>query len=149
MSKSDKKAKEAYVKVLAENEYKNIEIINFPSDIKAEKKGEVYYFEIKMTKKKVRYFGAATLTEWVQAFQTPNNFKFVIAQTDEKEESFRFIEFTPEEFMKHSTIPPFKIYFNINLEGDSKIKLRRSAIQLTEATMKLLSEFYNAIKIKK
>jgi hypothetical protein len=149
MSKSDKKAKEAYVKELVKQKYEKIEIVNFPSDIKAEKDGEVYYFEIKMTKKKVRYFGAATLTEWVQAFQTPNNFKFVIAQTDEKEESFRFIEFTPEEFMKHSTIPPFKIYFNINLDGDSKITLRRSAIQLTEATMKLLSELYNAIKIRK
>ncbi len=80
--------------------------------------------------------------------KTPNHFKFVIAKTDEKEESFVFMEFTPEEFMKHSKIPPFKIYFNINLEGDSKNELRRTAIQLKEATMKLLSEFYNAIKIK-
>ena len=148
MSKSDKKAKDAYIVHLKSNGFKNVEIINSPCDISAEKNEEIYYFEIKMTKKKVKYFGAATLTEWVQAFKTPNHFKFVIAKTDEKEENFEFMEFTPEEFMKHSTIPPFKIYFNINLEGDSKNELRRSAIQLTEATMKLLSEFYNAIKIK-
>jgi Holliday junction resolvase len=148
MSKSDKKAKDAYIVDLKSNGYENVKVINSPVDISAEKNGETYYFEIKMTKKKTKYFGAATLTEWVQAFKTPNHFKFVIAKTDEKEDSFEFMEFTPEEFMKHSTIPPFKIYFNINLEGDSKNKLRRSAVQLTEATMKLLSEFYNAIKIK-
>jgi Holliday junction resolvase len=148
MSKSDKKAKDAYIVHLKSNGYENVKIINSPVDISAEKNGETYYFEIKMTKKKTKYFGAATLTEWVQAFKTPNHFKFVIAITDVKEEDFKFIEFSPEEFMKHSTIPPFKIYFNINLEGNSKNKLRRSAIQLTEATMKLMSEFYNAIKIK-
>ena len=148
MSKSDKKAKDAYIVHLKSNGYENVKVINSPVDISAEKNGETYYFEIKMTKKKTKYFGAATLTEWVQAFEPPNHFKFVIAKTDEKEETFEFMEFTPEEFMKHSTIPPFKIYFNINLEGDSKNELRRTAIQLTEATMKLLSEFYNAIKIK-
>lgn len=148
MSKSDKKAKDKYIVQLKLNGYENVKVINSPVDISAEKNGETYYFEIKMTKKKTKYFGAATLTEWVQAFKTPNHFKFVIAKTDASEATFTFKEYTPEEFMKHSTIPPFKIYFNINLEGDSKNKLRRSAVQLTEATMKLMSEFYNAIKIK-
>jgi len=63
MSKSDKKAKDTYIKHLKSDGFKNVEIINSPSDISAEKNGETYFFEIKMTKKKIKYFGAATLTE--------------------------------------------------------------------------------------
>ena len=62
MSKSDKKAKDAYIVQLKSNGYENVKVINSPVDISAEKNRETYYFEIKMTKKKTKYFGAATLT---------------------------------------------------------------------------------------
>lgn len=144
--KSDKKAKDAYVEVLKQRGYKKILIANKPSDIKAEKEGNTYYFEIKMTKQKDIYFGAATLTEWAQALETPNFFTFVIAKTNEAEDKFEFIEFTPSEFMKHSTIPPFKIFFNIDLNKETLIKKRRTAVSLTDEIMKLLSALYTKIK---
>ena len=46
----------------------------------------------------------------------------MVAITNEEESEFRFVEYTPEEFMKYSTIPPFKVYFNINLTGKEKRK---------------------------
>ncbi len=145
-NKSDVKAKQAYKTHLEENGYENVEIISSPSDIKAQKDGQDFYFEIKMTKQTETYFGAATLTEWVQAFKTPNNFKFVIAKTDATEEAFSFEEFTPIDFMEHSTIPPFKIFFNINLNGKTKKRKRRTAIQLTNDTMTLLTELHNKMR---
>jgi hypothetical protein len=47
MSKSDKKAKDAYIKHLKSNGYENVEIINSPSDISAEKNGETYFLKSK------------------------------------------------------------------------------------------------------
>jgi hypothetical protein len=144
--KSDTKAKQAYKKLLEENGYINVEIVASPSDIIAKKNGETYYFEIKMTKQADTYFGAATLTEWVQAFKTPNFFKFVIAKTDDLEETFIFTEYSPKDFMEHSTIPPFKIYFNVSLTGKTPKRQRRTAICLTEDTMKLLTELHEKIR---
>lgn len=145
-NKSDVKAKLAYKTYLENKGYENVEIVSSPSDIIAQKDGQTFYFEIKMTKQTETYFGAATLTEWVQAFKTPENFKFVIAKTNEDEVEFSFEEFTPLDFMEHSTIPPFKIYFNINLNGKTKYRKRRTAIQLTNDTMKLLTELHNKMR---
>jgi Holliday junction resolvase len=114
--KSDAGAKAAYVRVLEKDGYENIQIKSSPSDIIATKNGETFYFEIKMTKQTEVYFGAATLTEWHQAIKTPNNYKFVIAITDSLEENFEFKVYSPDDFMEHSTIPPFKINFNISLK---------------------------------
>ena len=69
--------------------------------------------KIKKTTKADNYFGAATLTEWAQAIKTPDHYRFVIAKTDASEEEFSFVELTPAEMMEYSTIPPFKVYFNI------------------------------------
>lgn len=147
-TKSDVKAKQAYKKYLDNEGYENVRIVGNPSDITAEKNGHTYYFEIKMTKQTEIYFGAATLTEWVQAFITPDFFKFVIAKTDENEDVFSFEEYSPSDFMQHSTIPPFKIFFNINLNGETKQKKRRKAIPLTNETMALLTELHNKMREK-
>lgn len=144
--KSDVKAKQAYKTELEENGYTEVQITGSPTDIKAKKDGHQYYFEIKMTKQNDTYFGAATLTEWIQAFKTPNYFKFVIAKTNEDEDSFEFIEFSPFELMKHSTIPPFKIYFNVSLTGKTPKRNRRKAIPLTDLSMKMLCEFHDKIR---
>ena len=144
--KSDVAAKKAFKKRLEELDYENVQIKGSPADIIAEKNGETYYFEIKMTKQSEVYFGAATLTEWMAAFLYPNNFKFVIAKTDVLENDFEFIEYTPEEFMEHSTIPPFKIYFTVNLDGETKARKRRSAIPLTKETLELLTLLHKQMR---
>lgn len=144
--KSDVKAKKAYKAHLDNNGYKNVQIVGYPSDITAEKDGHTYYFEIKMTKQTEKYFGAATLTEWIQAFKTPDLFYFVIAKTNDEEVDFTFEEISPIEFMKHSTIPPFKIFFNINLKKETKETKRRTAIPLTNETMALLTELHNKMR---
>ena len=45
--KSDVDAKKAYSEYLKSKNFKNIKVISSPSDISAEKNGEVFYFEIK------------------------------------------------------------------------------------------------------
>ena len=96
-SKSDVKAKTAFVSNLEARGFQNAKVISSPCDISAEKDGEQWFFEIKMTTHKDTYFGAATMTEWEQAFKTPERFRFVIAIVDEAEEcGFKFIEMSPE-----------------------------------------------------
>ena len=144
---SDVAAKQAYVSKLNAEGFQ-ARITGSPADITAEKDGETWYFEIKMTRHEDRYFGAATQTEWRQAFKDPTHFRFVVVIADEKDEHFRFLEYTPAEFMAFSTIPPFKVYFNIDFTGKPKKKSKREkkSVSLTEDRFSRLSESYNALK---
>ena len=114
-TKSDVKAKKAFIVYLQQKGFTGAKIIGQPADIEAWKDGERYYFEIKMTKQTKSYFGAATTTEWKAASENPGKYFFVIAITDSEEKQFKFMVFTPEEFMNDSSIPPFKVFFNIKL----------------------------------
>ena len=138
-NKSDALAKEAYVKELQKNGYK-AQIVKAPADIKAEKDGKTWYFEIKKTKHTDKYFGAATMTEWKQALEDPDHFRFVIA-IDLGEGEWNFREYTPSVFMQLSTIPPFKVYFNVSLNED-KLKERKSnAVKMSQNNF---NKFINA-----
>lgn len=144
--KSDIKAKKAYIENLEKRGYTNCRVEASPADVVAEKNGETFYFEIKKTTKTDSYFGAATLTEWAQAIKTPDHYRFVIAKTDEAEEEFDFIELTPAEMMEFSTIPPFKVYFNIDLNNDKGNRIHRTAIQLTAERIDKLVKVYESMR---
>jgi hypothetical protein len=146
--KSDVKAKLTYKKYLEDIGFCNVRITASPADITAEKDDKKYYFEIKMTKQANSYFGAATMTEWKEAIRNPEIFKFVIAKTDENEENFEFIEFTPDEFLKYSTIPPFKVYFNIDLNDNNKVSKRNKALQATKEILEEFISFFETSKDK-
>ena len=143
--KSDVKAKAAFVKHLQENGFEAA-VVSKPADIVATKDGETWYYEIKMTKRTDVYFGAATLTEWKQAVADPDHFRFVVAKTNEEESEFEFLEYTPEEFMKRSTIPPFKVYFNVNFDGT--VREPKKATALTHENLNIMSECFDKIKGK-
>ena len=117
--KSDKKAKEFFIDILKKNGFHVLTEKNPPVDIVAEKNGVKYYFEVKKTtviqKGRKSYFGAATATEWKCAFEKPETFRFVIV-IDKRNGDFDFKAITPDEMMKFSTIPPFKVNFNLNLD---------------------------------
>ena len=140
--RTDVLAKQAFLEKLRSEGY-TAEIKAQPSDIIAEKDGETWYFEIKMTEKTDSCFGAATLTEWEQAFKTPDRYRFVIAIKGEND-TFTFREFTPAEFMQYSTIPPFKVYFNLNLQGATSRKRRKynGAVSFSENRFKNMLELY-------
>jgi hypothetical protein len=145
--KSDKRAKDEFASILNARGYSDVRIVKAPADIIATKNGEKYFFEIKKTSAKKEYFGAATLTEWRAAYSNPNNYFFVIAQ--ETDEGFNFIEYTPNEFEKFSSIPPFKIFFNIPLNGINKVETKRknkSAIQFMEKKLIKLDEIFTNFK---
>lgn len=114
--KSDVLAKEAYLGKLRNDGFE-ASICASPADIVARKGGHTWYFEIKMTHRKDCYFGAATSTEWKQAFLDPEHFRFVVVIANDDDTEFSFIELSPSEFMEYSTIPPFKVYFNLPLGG--------------------------------
>ncbi len=144
--KSDVNAKRAFVKLLIERGYSDVKIVSSPADIIAMKENIRYYFEIKFTNKKDNYFGAATLTEWVVAINNPTNFKFVIAQKEG--DLWKFLEYTPIEFMNFNTIPPFKTYFNIPF-GKKILKKRnklRKSIKLTEENLKKMNTLWKSLK---
>lgn len=143
--KSDVKAKTEFVKILRERGFEAA-VVSSPADIKATKDGQTWYFEIKMTKRADVYFGAATLTEWRQALADPEHFRFVVARTDDAEEEFEFIEFTPEEFMEFSTVPPFKIFFSVDLENTGKKRSGTKAVRFTRENFEVMDRCYNEIK---
>ena len=143
--KSDVKAKTEFVNSLRERGF-DATVVSSPADIKATRDGETWYFEIKMTRRADVYFGAATLTEWRQALVDPEHFRFVVARTDDAEEVFEFIEFTPEEFMEYSTVPPFKIFFSIDLENPWKMRGRKTAVRLTKESFEVMDKCFEEIK---
>ena len=139
--KSDVVAKEAYLKELIKEGYENPKIISSPTDIHAFKDNAEYFFEIKMTRKTDKYFGAATITEWEQALKDPNHFFFVVAiQEDSK--ITKFIKYTPSEFLRFSSIPPFKINFNIDFTKDD---IKESS-KISENQISEMINFYKKLK---
>ena len=145
--KSDVAAKQAYVNKLNSEGFR-ARITGSPADITAEKDGFTWYFEIKMTHHADRYFGAATQTEWRQAFKDSDHFRFVVIIADEADENFQFIEYTPAEFMEFSTIPPFKVYFNIDFTGKPKKANReRKSIPLSPDNFRNLDECFSKLGI--
>jgi|TARA_A100001011_G_C13852266_1_gene651395 hypothetical protein len=145
--KSDVDAKEAYSEYLKSQGYKDIKIISSPSDISATKDGEIFYFEIKKTSRDDVYFGAATLTEWVAALKNKQKYFFVIAKSLGNNQ-WEFIEHTPDEFIKYSTIPPFKIFFSVPLNEKEKKKKRKniSAVRASEERINKLENVYRELR---
>ena len=141
MAQSDEAAVQAYISELKKNG-KGVPIrIKAPADIEVKEGKHTHYYEIKMTSKDKSYFGAATLTEWKQALNTPEFYHFVIA-IHKKDDTYEFIKLTPDEFMKYSTIPPFKVNFNINLKDLKKIPKRRTAIPMNKDNMRDMLELF-------
>ncbi len=131
-TKTDKYAKYAFCMYLRTNGYKDVRIINSPVDIKAKMDKKTWWFEIKKTGKD-KYFGATTLTELEKASQCKNsrleNFRFVIAKEkkiSENSYTYNFTVLTLEEFLSkedfNPSIPPFKVYFNVDLKSYKKGK---------------------------
>ena len=146
-SKSDVKAKEAYVKVLAEEGFKDIEIISTPTDISASKNGTKYFFELKFTNQTDKYFGAATLTEWECAINNLENFFFVICRIEENK--WLFDKFSPKEFIGYSTIPPFKIFFDVDLKNFDKKKSKETkSVKANFDNLNELVKVYDKLRSK-
>jgi hypothetical protein len=147
-NKSDVTAKKAFCDELLKRGYDTADVVSSPADIRATKDEVEWFFEIKMTRRNDDYFGAATETEWAKAFEDPEHYRFVVAQTDENDSFFKFIEFTPEEFMRGCTIPPFKIYFDVNMVTgrmqDRSKSMRATA--LTKERFERLHEAYKSLK---
>jgi hypothetical protein len=143
--KSDVPAKEAF-KIFLENkkEYGSVKITNSPADITAIKNDEKYFFEIKFTRQEKNYFGAATLTEWRAALENPNRFWFVIAI--KRGEIWEFKEYSPSQFIRFNTIPPFKTYFNLSMSKDTQSKRITKSVRLTEKNIKKMIEFMESLK---
>ena len=146
-NKSDVSAKKAFIQSLSQRGFK-AKVAGSPADIIAEKDGETWYFEIKMTHQTDTYFGAATSTEWKQAFADSKHYRFVIAKANEAETEFEFLEYTPEEFLEFCTIPPFKVYFNIRLDGIQKRRKqsgKSKSIPLTRENFKMLETTFSRL----
>ncbi len=84
-------------------------------EIKATTMTQHEYLEIEQGKTKTKYFGAATLTEWNVARLCPNRYTFVlvIMDKDNPSDMLGYVEYSVDELLSYSTIPPFKINFNI------------------------------------
>ena len=138
-------------KVWLQNEgYTNVEQINHPVDLCANKGGRKFWIEVKYTEtEEESYFGAATTTEWECALDNPDTFFFLIAKKPGGvgENSFWDFELiTPEEFIKYSTIVPFKIYFTLPLSRPRSPPNRRSAIQATEQNLRASIDFLKTLR---
>ncbi len=147
--KSDVLAKQAFIHELETRGFQ-ARVTGAPADITATRDGETWYYEIKMTHRTDRYFGAATMTEWKQALKDSAHYRFVVVMADETDTVFEFKEYTVEEFMTYSTIPPFKVYFNVPVDGSdapqNKRKGETRAVLLTKEGFDKLMECYESLK---
>lgn len=145
--KSDAPAKEAFVQLLHNQDFIEIKITKRPADITAKDKcGVPYYFEIKSTEKEDKYFGAATLTEWEAAIADEGHYFFVVAIR--RDDTWIFHKYTPQEFMQFSSIPPFKVNFNIPV-GENKAtetSKGRTRIQMNKKRLEEMTNLYNKFR---
>ena len=144
--KSDVDAKAAFIKELLLRGFDKAEVTGSPADITAYRGTDVYYFEIKYTAQTSQYFGAATLTEWAAALTHEDRYRFIVAM--KREGIWSFHEYTPAEFMEFSSIPPFKIFFNIAV-GREKATLVRGGnkrIRLTRERIAQMAELFKVFR---
>lgn len=59
-----------------------------------------------------------------------------------------FHEYTPEEFMQFSTIPPFKAYFDVAIgtERDTRQRGRTRKVRLTRERLVQMSEMFRRFR---
>lgn len=124
---TDKYAKFAFCKYLESKGYTDIKIINTPVDISAKFGDNTWWFELKKTAKKDKYFGATTLIELEQAQIDSLHFRFVIAQADTEDEAcmlFKFYLLSLGEMTEigNMSIPPFKVYFNLRFDNNELLE---------------------------
>lgn len=146
-SKSDVEAKNAFRDELIQSKiFDKVEVTHSPADITAWKCGCAYYFEIKYTEQTGKYFGSASITEWQAAMKNKERFRFVVAARSNGQWTFR--EYTPEEFMKLSYIPPFKVYFIVPISASKEATLPRmiSRVPLTPERIEQMSELYEQFR---
>lgn len=91
------------------------------ADVILTRNNGTWYFEIKKTSK-TDIFGAATLTEWEAAFKHPDRYYFVLMKELQDKSGFRYNFYTPAQFKEISTIPPFKINFNLHLDDSDAME---------------------------
>ncbi|MHC4562114.1 MAG: protein NO VEIN domain-containing protein [Planctomycetota bacterium] len=144
--KSDVDAKAAFAEELRGRGFDSVKITAAPADITATRDGEVHYYEVKYTGKDKDYFGAATLTEWQAARDHEDRFTFVVAF--KRNDHWVFHEYTPAEFMTLSNIPPFKIFFNIRVDGEKDVSSRRrsTSVALTWDRLHRMKELFDEFR---
>lgn len=142
----EKAAKEALISIL-KKKYKEISFNGRPSDLKAiDESGKVFFYELKATRKE-RYFGSASFSEWELALDNKDKYFFIVAYYNEATKQFTFSEYTPAEFMKFSTIPPFKVYFNLSAKtGQSLVSSKTKALRLEKENFDTLNKVYSDLK---
>ena len=145
--KSDVAAKAAFKRHLEERGFEDVRVVSAPADIVAKRDGAIFYFELKLTAKTGGYFGAATITEWEAALNNPSRFRFVVAR--QFDYAWHFREYSPEEFIQFSDIPPFKVYFRVPPDGAMAAVKRgnhRRAVKATLKNLRCLIQFRAELK---
>jgi Domain of unknown function (DUF3883) len=140
--RSDVDAKAAFVDELRRRGYE-ARVTATPADITAVKGGDTYYFEVKKTSRSEAYFGAATLTEWAAAMRFEPRFAFVVAFR--RDSRWEFHEYTPAEFIEFSSIPPFKVYFQVPLGERKALPATRTtrSVRLTRDRIEAMGWLYS------
>ena len=146
--KSDVRAKHAFIERLVQRGFDEVRVTGSPADVTARRGADIFYFEIKYTAQHEQYFGAATLTEWEAAFAHGERYKFVVAA--ERDAIWTFHEYTPEEFMAFSSVPPFKIFFNIPVgtEKATQSPRRTKRVQLTRERLTQMVDLFRTFRAK-
>ena len=145
--KSDVAAKTTFIAELLRRGYSNARVTRQPADITAEKDGKTYFFEIKSTSAEKSYFGAATLTEWEAAIRNEDRYRFVVAIR--RDDVWMFREYTPEQFMEFSSLPPFKIFFHLPLDEIQRVggpKRRSARVQVKRCLIEELVLLFARLK---
>jgi len=144
--KSDVNAKAAYCALLRKRGYVDVKVCSRPADIVAFKGSERHHFEIKFTRRLKHYFGAATLTEWEAAVLNPHRYTFVVAY--KLNGAWNFDEYSVEEFMAISSIPPFKIFFRASVPKAAPVVVRKKSRQVavTLARLQILVKLYGELR---
>lgn len=97
---------------------KNVEVNKVVDLIVRDDNGKTVYYKIKATTKEDVYYGGIPISAWKYAFENNSSFIIVIAVYNQEKDLFEYKYCKPEEILKSSFLPPFRINFNLKLDGD-------------------------------
>ena len=142
--------KEWYRDQLLNKGFESAEITKAPADITAKKDGETWWFEIKYTTKKDRYYGGSTETEWEQAFADPEHYRFVIIKTDKAAKNIKvFREYEPKDFLEFCKVPPFIVTFTIPFVSKRTNKKKTEEVKSIDFSKEVFEEIHRVLSMKR
>ena len=142
---SDVNAKEACMKYLEKQGYSNLKVVSKNCDIKGEKDGQTYSFEVKSSSRNKNdvFGGTVMLTELYEAIKNKDYYRFIVCRGKSEHGNWSFECFKVDEFMQYCALTTPILRYAFHPNSKKQPKFREDTIKAND---ELIQDMWNDFK---